>query len=119
GDKLLVEVARRLERSLRETDTVARLGGDEFVVLLDEVGEEDDEAISVARGLARKNTATLSEPYQLGPNCCDTTPSIGVALFRGDESSPDQVLRHADEAMYRAKSAGRNRVCFYDERPRA
>jgi diguanylate cyclase (GGDEF)-like protein/PAS domain S-box-containing protein len=115
GDKLLNEVAHRLRSHVRESDTVARLGGDEFVVLLDELGEGDAHASSAAADIARKILEELNRPYQLGKHRCVSTPSIGIALFRGHETSPDRLLRRADQAMYNAKSAGRNRVVFYEE----
>lgn len=114
GDKLLIEVAHRLRSHVRESDTVARLGGDEFVVLLDELGGSGEDASSSAADIARKILEELNHPYQLGEHCCISTPSIGIALFRGHETSPDRLLRRADQAMYNAKSAGRNRVEFYE-----
>jgi diguanylate cyclase (GGDEF)-like protein/PAS domain S-box-containing protein len=115
GDLLLIEVARRLRQNLRESDTVARLGGDEFVVLVDELGETRAEASSMATDLAEKILGHLNQPYQLGEHRCASTPSIGIAIFVGDEASPDEVLRRADQAMYDAKKAGRNRVRVHGE----
>jgi diguanylate cyclase (GGDEF)-like protein/PAS domain S-box-containing protein len=114
GDQLLIEVARRLRTNLRESDTVARLGGDEFVVLLDELGTTETEASAAAAEIASKVVDALNRPYRLGPHDCTSTPSIGVVLFRGPEVSPQTILRRADQAMYTAKSTGRNRVCFYE-----
>lgn len=114
GDLMLVEVARRLARSVREVDTVARLGGDEFIVLLENLSEDATEAVAHANAVADKIRQNLSEPYQL--NSCEhcTTPSIGVTLFYAQELSMDELFRRADTAMYRAKASGRNAVCFFD-----
>lgn len=115
GDKLLMEVARRLRKTVRESDTVARLGGDEFVVVLDNLGHFMDEATAGAADLAGKLRAELSAPYRLGTNEHTVTPSIGISLFCGHAISAHQLLRRADQAMYKAKAAGRNQLMFYDE----
>jgi diguanylate cyclase (GGDEF)-like protein/PAS domain S-box-containing protein len=114
GDQLLIEVGRRLRTHLRESDTVARLGGDEFVVLLDELGTSEAEASAGAAEIATKVVDALNRPYRLGAHVVTSTPSVGVALFRGPEVTPQAILRRADQAMYTAKSTGRNRVCFYE-----
>jgi len=115
GDKLLMEVARRLRKTVRESDTVARLGGDEFVVILDNLGHFTEEATAGAADLAGKLRAELSTPYALGTNAYTVTPSIGISLFCGHAISAHQLLRRADQAMYKAKTAGRNQMMFYDE----
>lgn len=114
GDHLLVEVARRLKSCVRQIDTVARFGGDEFVVLLHELTMDKVQAHLQADLVAGKIRNLLGSPYllQTGEHRC--TASIGVALFRGQENSMDEVLRWADLAMYNAKETGRNRVCFCD-----
>lgn len=114
GDKLLTEVARRLQKTVRESDTVARLGGDEFVVILDNLGHSTNEAATGAADLAGKVRSELSMPYTLETNEHTVTPSIGVALFCGHAVSAHQLLRRADQAMYKAKAAGRNQLMFYD-----
>ncbi|NTV09849.1 MAG: EAL domain-containing protein [Zoogloea sp.] len=108
GDGLLQEVAKRLLASVRASDIVARLGGDEFVVVLPDI----ENAISVA-GIANKIKRNLGDLYQVGAHTLSTTPSIGVALFPIDGSDGELVLKHADTAMYHAKSAGRNNVQFF------
>lgn len=122
GDLLLIEVARRLKSCVREVDTVARFGGDEFVVLISDLSAERDEATSQAAGVAEKIRLCLAAPYLLhaGPPAATATAaqkiehhctaSIGVALYRGDEVSENQLIDCADSAMYRAKEDGRNRV---------
>lgn len=114
GDQLLAEVARRLNTCVRDGDTVARLGGDEFVVVLESLSSAPDEAASQADLVAEKIRELLSQPYQLGNYAYHTTPSIGVVLFLGHRQSLDDVLKHADTAMYQAKTAGRNAIRFYD-----
>jgi len=123
GDLLLIEVARRIIRCVREMDTVARFGGDEFVVMLSEV--DVDKQLSVAKaGIVAENIrATLAEPYSLVrkqegneettvKHLC--TSSIGVALFINHEANQEDVLKWGDMAMYQAKEDGRNRIRFFD-----
>jgi diguanylate cyclase (GGDEF)-like protein len=114
GDLLLAEVARRLNICVRDGDTVARLGGDEFVVVLESLNSAPEEAAKQADLVAEKIREVLSQPYQLGNYEYHTTPSIGVVLFLGHRQSLDDVLKHADTAMYQAKTAGRNAIRFYD-----
>lgn len=114
GDLLLIEVAIRLNASLREGDTVARLGGDEFVVVLEELSPQLDEAAKQAELVAEKIRSELSQPYALNEYECHTTPSIGISLFRGHKESMEDLLKHADVAMYQAKTAGRNSIRFFD-----
>jgi diguanylate cyclase (GGDEF)-like protein/PAS domain S-box-containing protein len=125
GDLLLIEVAHRLAGCVRETDTVARFGGDEFVVMLGELDKEKAESATQAGIVAEKIRTTLAEPYLLAikrEGEAETTvehrcaASIGVALFVNHEESPEDILKCADMAMYRAKESGRNMVCFYDEK---
>lgn len=122
GDLLLVEVSRRLVSCIREVDTVARFGGDEFVVMLSELDTNEAESTVQAGIVAEKIRDTLSGPYTLTINrsgnasctvehCC--TSSIGVALFAGQETSEEDLIRHADRAMYHAKEDGRNTIRFH------
>ena len=108
GDCLLREVARRLVTSVREDDTVARLGGDEFMIVVGDIGCEKDSAT-----LAAKVLESLVEPISLDGREILVTGSIGVALFPQDAEHADNLLKHADVAMYRAKELGRNRFQFY------
>ena len=117
GDMLLIEVAHRIGRCVRETDTVARFGGDEFVVLIGELDAELALSLDQARIVAEKIRAALSEPYFLGDRKTleyRCSSSIGVVLFTGDGASQEEVLKRADLAMYRAKEHGRNRVGFFE-----
>ena len=124
GDLLLAEVARRLKSCVRQIDTVARFGGDEFVVLLDDLTLDKDQAHSQADLVAGKIRSLLANTYVLniGPGDFGVpqiiehrcTASIGVAVFLGQKNSDEDILKWADLAMYTAKNAGRNTVCFCD-----
>jgi diguanylate cyclase (GGDEF)-like protein/PAS domain S-box-containing protein len=114
GDLLLVEVARRLVSCVRDGDTVARLGGDEFVVVLETLSVNPDEAATQAEKIAEKIRAALNLPYQLNEFMLRITPSIGIVLFHGHQETLDDLLKHADTAMYQSKTAGRNAIRFYD-----
>ncbi|HND59704.1 MAG TPA: GGDEF domain-containing protein, partial [Thauera aminoaromatica] len=110
GDQLLCEIAARLRQVVREGDTVARLGGDEFVVMLEDLGDATAETGEKAALIAGNILAALNEPYAIGKVRHHSTPSIGIACFDGGEQRAEELLRRADEAMYRAKAGGRNRL---------
>jgi diguanylate cyclase (GGDEF)-like protein len=110
GDKLLVGIARRLETAMRPGDTVSRLGGDEFTILLDDLGDAG-EAGAVAERLLKE----LAMPYNLGGHEVFTSVSIGVALSATGYQSPEEILRDADTAMYRAKQLGKARYEVFDQ----
>jgi len=107
GDKLLKEFACRLKASTRAHDTVGRLGGDEFVLLLTHLEYADEYQVSLNRVMeAIRKPVTLDDTHE-----AIITASIGVTLYPYDSSAPDTLLRHADQAMYKAKKIGRN--CVY------
>lgn len=114
GDMLLIEVALRIRACVREVDTVARLGGDEFVIVIGEVSANVQEALQKVALIAEKIRSALTQPYQLNGNEYHSSASIGVCLYRGHEETADDLLKHADLAMYQAKESGRNAVRFYD-----
>jgi diguanylate cyclase (GGDEF)-like protein/PAS domain S-box-containing protein len=114
GDRLLKEVARRLGTQLREADTLARLGGDEFVVLLANLGHHAANAANLARDVAEKLRTALSPGFTIEGSEYHASASIGIALFPEHAESADDLLRHADTAMYAAKETGRNRVRFFE-----
>lgn len=113
GDELLRMVAMRIMTSVRDEDTVARLGGDEFVVLLPELSMDAEEAVTDVQLLAEKMRAELGKPYQIDSHELHVTSSVGIALFPYRDESPDDILRQADTAMYRAKESGRDAVRFF------
>ncbi|MBV7543221.1 bifunctional diguanylate cyclase/phosphodiesterase [Acidovorax sp. sic0104] len=114
GDQLLLQVAQRLSTCVREADTVARFGGDEFVVLVEGLSADGAHASAEAALVASHIATTLGAPYVLGETSHHSTPSIGIALFGQQTGSVDELLKHADLAMYQAKAAGRNTQRFFD-----
>ncbi len=121
GDQLLVAVARRLEQSVRATDsvaqlgreqTIARLGGDEFTILLDGLYSAGHASTAAQRLLD-----SLSAPFELGTEVF-VNASIGIALARADYGSPEEIVRDADTAMYSAKAQGKGRLAVFDDRMR-
>lgn len=115
GDKLLCEVARRLQEALREEDTVARIGGDEFVVLLSDIGSDTQATARRAQSVAEKIRQALSRPIRIRDHELYVTPSIGITLFpmQKEDADADSVLRHGDTAMYQAKESGRDAIRFF------
>jgi len=111
GDLLLIEASRRIIACVRETDAVARLGGDEFTVLLTDLDNRDNHG-SVQR-VAQDIVLRLSASIDLEGDVVYVSASIGIAMYPGDASGLDELLKCADQAMYAAKEAGRNRHAFY------
>ena len=109
GDSLLVAVSRRLRSSVRDEDTVARMGGDEFIFILRGLRSSED-----ALKPAQKILAAIRPPFHLQGHELHVTASIGISLYPADGVAPDQLLRSADVALYRAKDAGRNRLQLYN-----
>jgi diguanylate cyclase (GGDEF)-like protein/PAS domain S-box-containing protein len=114
GDLLLVEVASRLNQLLREVDTVARIGGDEFVVLVDSLDPHIEVAGKLALTIAEKVRHALSQDFILNGQVYSSSCSIGVSLMPKAGQKADDLLRESDTAMYRAKSAGRNQIAFFE-----
>jgi len=123
GDQLLVGVSTRLEKSLRSSDTVARfgqgftmarLGGDEFTVLLEDLKDPND-----AKKAADRLMKALTSPFSIGGKEVFTSVSIGIALSNSSYEEPEEILRDADTAMYRAKSLGKARYEVFDADMRA
>lgn len=114
GDLMLIEVAQRITRCIRGADSVARFGGDEFVILLEGLSAEQSEAVQQASQVAEKIRECLSETYVLNDYEHESSPSIGVSLFLGEEVGIDELLKRTDVAMYQAKEAGRNTVRFFE-----
>lgn len=114
GDQLLAQVARRLLACVRAEDTVARFGGDEFVVLLKNLGSDVAEAATNAEMVSLKIKEQLSSDYLLSGAEYSTTASLGITLFGMEPAQPEDLLRHADTAMYQAKTSGKNAFRFFD-----
>ena len=114
GDQLLIEVSRRLRASIRPSDTLARLGGDEFAVLLEDLPE-----VSPAVRVAERIQRALAEPLSLVGREVYTSASIGIALSQPETGRPEDLLRDADTAMYRAKGLGRAGYAIFDDRMHA
>ncbi|MDP1612979.1 MAG: diguanylate cyclase [Sulfuritalea sp.] len=115
GDRLLVEVARRLQACVREGDTVARLAGDEFVVMLEELDESPEAATGQAESVAAKIIEQLGQVHRFGDIEHHAGASVGIALFRDKTPDVDELIRRADLAMYQAKAAGRNTWRLFNE----
>ncbi len=108
GDRIIVEAARRLETSLRKSDTVANLGGDEFLVVIKDIPNGGR-----AAALADKLLATLRNPFSIDGTQIFVSASLGISVFPSDGEDAPALLRHADAAMFSAKSAGRDTYRFF------
>ncbi len=114
GDQLLIEVAHRLTRCVREADTVAHIGADEFVIMLEDLSGNPQLAASQAKSVGEKILTLLDKPYLIAGDQHHNTPSIGITLFADAESTVDELLKQANIAMFQAKLAGRNTFRFFD-----
>lgn len=111
GDQLLIEISSRLKGKLRSVDTVARLGGDEFVLLITDVKDAGEMEQTVSRIIE-----AIEAPCRVGDMELRASASIGVTLYPLDQAEPELLIRHADQAMYMAKRAGRGRFKLFDSR---
>lgn len=109
GDKILLEVAQRLKRCLRQVDTVARLGGDEFVIILNGTST-DMIAVTAQRIIDFLTLQVKAQTIEL-----QVSASIGISLYPQDSKNPLSLLKYADQAMYKAKSKGKRRFCWHME----
>jgi diguanylate cyclase (GGDEF)-like protein/PAS domain S-box-containing protein len=114
GDKVLVETAKRLKKSVRKNDVVARLGGDEFVILIETNCIDKESVIDNIIVVAEKILHHLQQPYYIEENVFRITASIGIKLFNDATFSMDELMKYADSAMYNAKSSGKNRFAFFN-----
>ena len=108
GDRLLIEVSKRLSGVVREGDTIARLGGDEFTIILEEIKREE-----VVSQIATKLLSQMTDPFEIDGMEIFVTPSIGITMYPQDSTDAGSLLKNADTAMYRAKDTGRNGFQFY------
>ena len=109
GDQLLLSLAQRMQAVLRKGDTLARIGGDEFVAVLVDLGQAQD-----CTPLLQRLLQAAAAPTVIGDCALQVSASIGVTLYPQDAADADQLLRYADQAMYQAKQAGRNRYHLFD-----
>ena len=114
GDLLLIEVAQRLHKAVREGDTIARLGGDEFVIVLENLGLEVDEAAVQTEQVGEKVLESLFQPFSIAGEDYHGSTSIGIVLFHNHDESIETLLKQADLALYQAKSGGGNCLRFFD-----
>lgn len=114
GDKLLIEVSKRLKSTVRAEDTVARLGGDEFVVLVDNLDTDSESASQKIAQIAQNIRAALVTPYLINECKHHSSPSIGVCLYYGKDDSVNDIIKHAEIAMQQAKDSWQNKVQFFD-----
>ncbi len=112
GDRLLQEVAQRLQAAIRQEDTVARLGGDEFIILLTDIGPPV-EAMRNATRAVEKIRRWLAPAYTLEGHSLMVTPSLGIAIYPADGTNTEELVKHADTALYQAKGAGRDGYRFF------
>ena len=110
GDQLLRQVSQRLSHCLRKTDMVGRLGGDEFILLLQYIRQPAD-----VIHIAEKIRYEIARPYHMQERDIHIGCSLGIAVFPDDASTAEQLVQHADLAMYAAKQQGRDRYCFYQQ----
>jgi diguanylate cyclase (GGDEF)-like protein/PAS domain S-box-containing protein len=108
GDALLKEASQRICGSVRASDTVARLGGDEFTVIVSDIGDG-----SCVQQIAQKIVDTLAKPFRLRDETIHLSASVGITLCPDDARDPEDLVRNADQAMYAAKSAGRNQFSYF------
>ncbi|MET0029140.1 MAG: PAS domain S-box protein [Candidatus Thiodiazotropha sp.] len=109
GDRMLVLVAHRLLEDLRQGDTLARLGGDEFVLLLTDLA-----TLYQGEEIVQRLLDTIAQPFHIDNHVISISTSVGIAIYPLDESDPDTLIRHADQAMYAAKREGKNTYRHYD-----
>jgi diguanylate cyclase (GGDEF)-like protein/PAS domain S-box-containing protein len=111
GDAVLVEISHRLQHLFRDADTVARLSGDEFLAILENIKNEED-----IINIAQKTVRLLAEPLEIGGEKMYVTCSIGITIYPDHTDDAKLLLKHADEAMYKAKTLGKNNFQFYTDK---
>jgi diguanylate cyclase (GGDEF)-like protein len=114
GDALLIMVAKKIKEVVRNEDTVARIGGDEFIVLIDNIGNNKQEAKPNIINLAQKIKMALNSITHIEGYVNISTPSIGITLFSDSSVSVKDIIKQADTAMYVAKKQGKNSIEFFD-----
>ena len=109
GDQLLIQLSQKMKQALRKSDTLARIGGDEFVVVLTDLEQASD-----CEPLLHRLLEATSSPVMISDNMLQVSASIGVTLYPSDAVEAEQLIRHADLAMYQAKQSGKNRYHYFD-----
>ncbi len=110
GDDLIIQVSQRLSTVKRDSDTLARLGGDEFTLIIEGLSKTEELAM-----IAEKIHVVFNKPFLLGGYKLNISVSIGISVFPRDSGDPDELIKHADTAMYSAKDMGRNTYQFYTQ----
>lgn len=113
GDRLLQEVARRIQSMIRREDSLARIGGDEFVLMVCEIGPNDDQLATRIQTVAQNILGALRQPFRIDANSLHISASIGIAPFPRGAQTPSDIFKQADTALYQAKREGRNRIAFF------
>ncbi|MFC4258551.1 putative bifunctional diguanylate cyclase/phosphodiesterase [Marinobacter lacisalsi] len=114
GDAVLQEVSRRLQARVRKADTVARLGGDEFVILITGLSGKPEQSAETARINAAELLEAVSAPMSIEGHGLQLSCSIGIALSSEHGNTPEDLLKHADTALYGVKASGRNSIAFFE-----
>ncbi len=114
GDKYLKQVAQRLGAAIGEAGTVARIGGDEFVIVIEAIGGDSEAAAAHAVSVGHGITAAMRRNFEIDAIRHHASASIGIVVFDGLSATPEEILKHADLAMYEAKSAGRDGLSLYN-----
>ncbi|MDX5408197.1 MAG: EAL domain-containing protein [Chromatiaceae bacterium] len=110
GDQLLLQLSKRLQGLLQPEDTLARIGGDEFVLVLPDVSH-----VEQISNLTQSILRLARKPFQIGDDKYSLTVSMGISLYPTDAANEEELMRHADVALYKAKQEGRNRFCFFSD----
>ena len=113
GDKLLIEAAKRIKSCIWDEDTASRFGGDEYLVLLRHLGNDKGAASLTAKKVASRILDEFKSPFIIGEQELHVSSSIGITLFPFEDQDIDDIVKHADTAMYSAKKNGRNQIAFY------
>ncbi|GGI87597.1 putative bifunctional diguanylate cyclase/phosphodiesterase [Shewanella gelidii] len=119
GDLLLQQVAIRLQKCIRESDTVARFGGDEFVIIIEGLSVHGFLAAAQVEDISNKILNSVNAPYDLAGQAYKTSTSIGITLFNRQKTAAEELLKQADIALYQAKEDGRNSMKFFDPQMQA
>lgn len=114
GDSLLKQASHRLANSIRAKDTLSRLGGDEFVIILTDLGQDIEFATQITKKIVQEILDTIKKPFtNINGHKLNISSSLGITMLDHDGETKEDILKHADTAMYKAKEAGKDQMCFY------